>query len=249
MLRSGLAEGGLPSPDAKSRFAEDRMLAATIWCELRPGEIVTEADIMERFGLSRAAARSGLTRLGFDGWATSKARMGWEILPVTGQLIGDVLEARRIVEPGLAHVLLSESTRAEIAQIETILTALMRGGDQTAFGSIRHHVDRIDGLLLGAMNPLTARHLRKLWHHSARITHYLEGGSGTLFRRDDVFDLIHAVLAGDRAGIESARLALIAAQERYFLHQLLKNDAPLLPGSGMATRDPQEDAAPNRRPS
>nr|WP_285895522.1 GntR family transcriptional regulator [Epibacterium ulvae] len=225
------------------------MLAATIWCELRPGEVVTEADIMERFALSRAAARAGLTRLGFDGWATSKARMGWEILPITGQLIGDVLKARRIVEPGLAQVKLCDGAQVEIAQIETILTALMRGGDQTALSSIRHHVDRIDGLLLGAMNPFTARHLRKLWHHSARITHYLEGDSGTLFRRDDVFDLIQAILQRDVAGIEKARLTLIAAQERYFLHQLLKNDAPLQPGSGLAARNQQENAVSNRRPS
>ncbi|MBT8152711.1 hypothetical protein KMP13_02120 [Epibacterium ulvae] len=204
---------------------------------------------MERFALSRAAARAGLTRLGFDGWATSKARMGWEILPITGQLIGDVLKARRIVEPGLAQVKLCDGAQVEIAQIETILTALMRGGDQTALSSIRHHVDRIDGLLLGAMNPFTARHLRKLWHHSARITHYLEGDSGTLFRRDDVFDLIQAILQRDVAGIEKARLTLIAAQERYFLHQLLKNDAPLQPGSGLAARNQQENAVSNRRPS
>jgi len=247
MLRSALSDGGLPSPDAKSRFAEDRMLVAAIWCEIRPGEVITEADVMDRFGLSRAAARAGLTRLGFDGWATPKARMGWEVLPITGQLIGDVLEARRIVEPGLARVTLSPDARSELEQIAAILSALARGENDAALSSIRQHVDRIDGLLLGAMNPFTARHLRKLWHHSARITHFLEGDSGTLFRRDDVFDLLTAVLGNDTAGVERARLALISAQERYFLNQLLKNDAPLMPGSGMAARKSQKDAASNRR--
>lgn len=248
MLRSGLSDGGLPSPDAKSRFAEDRMLAATIWCEIAPGEVITEADAMERFGLSRAAARAGLMRLGFDGWASPKARMGWEVLPITGQLIGDVLSARRIVEPGLAHVRLTDAALTEMEQIHDILKALSRGGDDAAVSAVRLHVDRIDGLLLGAINPFTARHLRKLWHHSARITHFMEGDSGTLFRRDDVSDLVGAVLQRDAAGIERARLALIDAQERYFLRQLLKNDAPLMPGSGLAARNNHENAATNRRP-
>ncbi len=223
------------------------MLVAAIWCEIAPGDVITEADAMERFGLSRAAARAGLMRLGFDGWASPKARMGWEVLPITGQLIGDVLSARRIVEPGLAHVRLSDEALSEVEQIHAILTALSLGGDDSAVSAIRHHVDQIDGLLLGAINPFTARHLRKLWHHSARITHFLEGDSGTLFRRDDVSDLVAAVLQGDAAGIGRARLALIDAQERYFLHQLLRNDAPLLPGSEQVARTTQANAATNRR--
>ncbi|MDO6668860.1 GntR family transcriptional regulator [Paracoccus sp. 1_MG-2023] len=247
MMRSDLSEGGLPSPDAKSRFAEDRMLAATIWCEIAPGDVITEADAMERFGLSRAAARAGLMRLGFDGWASPKARMGWEVLPITGQLIGDVLSARRIVEPGLAQVRLSDAALTEMERIHAILKALSQAADVNAVSAIRHHVDQVDGLLLGAINPFTARHLRKLWHHSARITHFLEGDSGTLFRRDDVSDLVAAVLQGDVAGIKAARLALIDAQERYFLHQLLRNDAPLMPGSGLTARNTQETAASNRR--
>ncbi|MGJ8544130.1 MAG: hypothetical protein ACSHWZ_01720 [Sulfitobacter sp.] len=237
MLRSALSDKGLPSPDAKSRFAEDRLLAATIWCELKPGEIVTEADMMERFALSRAAARAGLTRLGFDGWAVPKARMGWEVLPITGQLIGHVLDARRIVEPGLAEVVLTPEAKFELGQISAILDALSRGSDTSALSSIRHHVDRIDGILLQAMNPLTARHLRKLWHHSARITHFLEDETRMLFRREDIAGLLGAVLDGNREAIRQSRLSLIDAQERFFLNQLLKNEAPLTPGSGLALRN------------
>ena len=77
LLRSGAAPGGVPQPDAKARFAEDRLLDAVVWCEVTPGETITEADVMERFGLTRAAARAALTRLGYDGWAQPLARLGW----------------------------------------------------------------------------------------------------------------------------------------------------------------------------
>ena len=35
----------LPAPDAKGRFAQDRLLDAVMWCEILPGETVTEADV------------------------------------------------------------------------------------------------------------------------------------------------------------------------------------------------------------
>ena len=47
LLRSGSEDGAPPAPEAKARFAEDRLLDAVIWCEIRPGEILTEADAMD----------------------------------------------------------------------------------------------------------------------------------------------------------------------------------------------------------
>ncbi|WP_102107634.1 GntR family transcriptional regulator [Oceaniglobus roseus] len=234
LLRSAVGAGAPPAPEAKARFAEDRLLDAVIWCEIRPGATVTEADVMERFGLTRAAARAGLARLGYDGWAQPQARAGWQVLPVTGALIGHVLQARRSVEPALADATLNDRALKEVAQIAAILTALRGRPEAAAVATHRSYVDRIDGLLLGAINPFTARHLRKLWHHSARITRFLEDAeAGVLFHRVNVLALAEAILAGDRAAIAESRLNLIASQEAFFLRQLLKSDAPLTPGSGV----------------
>lgn len=245
LLRPATEPGGLPAPDAKARFAEDRLLDAVIWCEMRPGATVTEADVMERFGLSRAAARAGLTRLGYDGWATPQARTGWLVLPVSGALIGQVLEARRIAEPALAGTDLGRAAREELAQIAAILAPLRDRREGAAVTAARHYVDRVDGLLLGGIEPFTARHLRKLWHHSARITHFLEDEGGTLFHRAEITGLIRAVLDRDRAGIAAARASLIDGQEAFFLRQLLRSDAPLTPGSGILGRERQ--SASHRR--
>lgn len=237
LLRPATTTSGPPAPDAKARFAEDRLLDAVIWCEIRPGEIVTEADMMERFGLTRAASRAGLTRLGYDGWAMPQPRTGWLVLPVTGALIGHVLGARRIAEPALADVKLSAEARAELGLIAPVLRALDDQREGGADISVRHYVDRIDGLLLGALNPFTARHLRKLWHHSARIVRFLEDSEhDKIFRRSDVAALTDAVLAGDGQAIIAARIALIDAQETFCLRQLLTSQAPLTPGSGVLER-------------
>jgi DNA-binding GntR family transcriptional regulator len=247
LIRSATLSEGPPAPEAKARFAEDRLLDAVIWCEVLPGETVTEADMMDRFGLTRAAARAGLARLGYDGWAQPQARAGWQVLPVTGKLIADVLNARRSVEPALAQAQLLPAAMTELRQITAILTTLQDRREAGAVAASRGFVDRIDGLLLGAINPFTARHLRKLWHHSARITRFLEDNTEEIwFHRSDVAALAQAVLVGNREGVVNSRLALIASQEAFFLRQLLKSDAPLTPGSGVIGHW-TKTAAPNRR--
>lgn len=246
LLRTALAPDGLHRPEAKARFAEDRLLDAVIWCEVLPGEAVTEADVMDRFGLTRAAARAALTRLGYDGWATPQPRLGWQILPVSGALVGRVLTARRLVEPAaLAAARLTDTQRAEVATVGRILDAMRH---DTGGAGFRHFVDRIDSTLLGALDDFTARHLRKLWHHSARMVRYLEDeGAGRMFRREEVFDLVRAVTEADGARIASARHALIDAQEHFVLQQMLKSDAALGPGSGLGAQ--QSQAATQGRPT
>lgn len=234
LLRTAAKPDGPPAAQAKARFAEDRLLDAVLWCEIPPGSVITEADAMERFGLTRAAARAGLTRLGYDGWAVPQPRTGWRVLPVTGALIGDVLDARRIAEPALAHATLTAEARAELIQIDTVLTPLAGRAEAGARASYSSYVDRVDAVLLGSLNPFTARHLRKLWHHTARMTRFLEDpAQGRVFRRADAPDLIRAMLAEDGAAICAARLALIEAQQAFFLKQLLSSDAPLSPGNEM----------------
>lgn len=249
LLRSAAPADGLPRPEAKTRFAEDRLLDAVLWCEVLPGETITESDVMDRFGLTRAAARVALMRLSYDGWAVPLARLGWQVTPVTGALIGQVLTARRTVEPeALGRARLTDPQNEELRRFHAMLDTVR---DQPAPGAViafRHFVDRIDSLLLTAIDPFTARHLRKLWHHSARMTRYLEDpSSGHVFERDDIVALVDAVTARDTDGIKAARHALIDAQEAFFLRQMLKSDAALGPGSGLTESATQ--AASNRRPT
>ncbi len=228
LLRPVISEDGIPNPEAKVRFAEDRLLDAVIWCELMPSEVVTEADVMGRFGLTKAAARSGLSRLGYDGWAMPQPRTGWLILPVSGALIGHVIGARRIAEAALTELALDASAREELEQVGRVLAATDGQNDAGLVRTINHYLNRIDGIMLENSNPFTARHLRKLWHHTARVTHYFEeSGAQQSFRRTDGSTLIQALCAGDGNAIRAARTALLDAQETFFMRQLLRDETPL----------------------
>jgi DNA-binding GntR family transcriptional regulator len=248
VLRVGENHGQAPAPEAKARFSEDRLLDAVIWCELLPGTTVTEADVMERFGLTRAATRAGLMRLGYDGWATPQARQGWQILPITGALIGQVLEARRIAEPALSSLQLTNSTRQELTELGAVAKTLSQSQDRGALQTLAHYVERIDSLLLSAINPLTARHLRMLWHHSARITRFLEDEqTACLVDSNDVLTLVEAALVEDIQTITALRLRLIDTLESFFMRKLLLSEAPLTHRSEHHPRHRQTDAANIKR--
>ncbi|MFS4581790.1 hypothetical protein [Phaeobacter sp. C3_T13_0] len=228
LLRPVVSEDGVANPEAKARFAEDRLLDAVIWCELRPGEVVTESDVMERFGLTKAAARSGLARLGYDGWAMPQPRTGWRILSVSGALIGDVIGARHVAEPALATLNLDAAAKEELTQIAPVLTAMEGRTEAGAVRSVDHYLNRVDGIMLEHCNPFTARHLRKLWHHTSRIVHYFESaGTEPSFRRQDGPALIQALCADDQDAVIDARKALIDALEAFFLKRLLRDQTPL----------------------
>ncbi len=228
LLRPVVSEDGTPNPDGKVRFAEDRLLDAVIWCELLPSETVTEADVMKKFGLTKAAARAGLARLGYDGWASPQPRTGWQVLPISGALIGQITEARRIVEPSLADIKLDRAACTELEQIADMLSAMENRTEPGVVSTMNFYFNRVDGLMLERSNPFTARHLRKLWHHTARITHFFDAAHPKHpFRRTDGSDLIKALCAQDGQAIQCARENLIAAQEAYFLRQLLNDQTPL----------------------
>lgn len=247
LLRSSASKGSSTSPDANARFAEDRMLDAVIWCEILPCEIVTEADMMTRLGITRAASRAGLARLGFAGWAAPQPRTGWLILPITGELIGHVLSARRIAEPALADVRLSADAKSEIEQIAGVLQALDERREVGVVATARHYANRVDDLLLDALDPLTARHLRHLWQHSERIIRFLEDSEQErVFWRSDVIALINAVLTDDKSAIVAARNSLIVSLEAFCLPQFFKSSAPLPPGGGVLDRAKMKPTINNR---
>ena len=238
--RSVAFKTGAPAAQAKARFAEDRLLDAVIWCEISPGCFLTEADAMERFGLTRAAARAGLTRLGYDGWAMPQPRTGWLISPITGASIGQVLDARRIAEPALGDVKLNSQSKSELMYIEKLLQPLKDRKEAGAVASRNHYTDRVDNILLSFTNPFTARHLRTLWHHTTRMTRFFENPENKImFNYNNTSGLIRAVLAENKTKINNTRRSLIDEQQEFFLKQLLNSDAPLSPGSGITGQTDQ----------
>jgi DNA-binding GntR family transcriptional regulator len=69
-----------------------------LFCDLFPGEEVSEAQMVSRFDLGKASVRSALTRLVQDGLVRVIPRSGYIITPLTIRDIHEAFEYRTILE-------------------------------------------------------------------------------------------------------------------------------------------------------
>ncbi|MBD3624544.1 MAG: GntR family transcriptional regulator [Rhodobacteraceae bacterium] len=209
----------------KTSFAEDRLKVAVQSCELAPGSIATEAQISERFGLGRAAVRVALARLSAIGLVHPIRRAGWKVLPVTGALIGDVISARRRVEPCLGE---AHPDAATLVRMEE-LAEMIEGQTDAASLTTRRGYERelLDTLSDTVGNRLMAHFLVGLWDHSERILRFLETPASRPFAACQARELAQAAAAGDGARIVALRMADITAFQDYAVAGLMRDRTEL----------------------
>lgn len=82
-----------------SAQAYSTLKQAVIRCELEPGSYVSEGDLMERYGLGRAAVRSALGKLGQEGLVHPHARRGHHVSEIRLSDVRDVFDVRAQLEP------------------------------------------------------------------------------------------------------------------------------------------------------
>lgn len=215
-------------PAQKTSFAEDRLKVAVQTCELAPGSIATEAQISERFGLGRAAVRVALARLSAIGLVHPIRRAGWKVLPVTGALIGDVIAARRQVEPCLAEARPDAAALVRMEELAEMIEVLEGQGDAASIATRRSYERALlDTLSDAVSNRLMVHFLTGLWDHCDRILRFLETPAAQTFATGGARDLAQAAAAGDGARIVALRMADIAAFQDYAVAGLMRDRTEL----------------------
>lgn len=109
-----------PTKPSLTDQAYGRIRQAIICWDLEPGEQITELQITQRFGLSRAAVRAALGRLAHDGLMRPLPRQGFVVAPITLQHVQDLFGVRLIVEPAAARILALRSDPAVLAHLESL---------------------------------------------------------------------------------------------------------------------------------
>lgn len=215
-------------PAQKTGFAEDRLRIAVQSCELAPGSISTEAQISERFGLGRAAVRVALARLSAMGLVHPIPRAGWKVLPVTGELIGDVISARRQVEPCLGGSRPAAARLTRMGELAEMIDAL-EGQADPAVSSARNSYERefLDLLAEGVGNRLMAHFLAGLWDHSERILRFLDTPDMPSFAGCRARALQQAVADGEGERVVALRMADIAAFQEFAVAALMRDRTEL----------------------
>src|SRR3954469_13449948 len=115
------AVGWLPVKGSTSGAAAyERLRTAIVALELGPGTEVSEAQLVDGFGFSKAAVRAALARLRAEGLVVAEPRRGHVIAPLTMRDVLEIYDLRLLLEPPATEAAAGRIEADELARLQTL---------------------------------------------------------------------------------------------------------------------------------
>lgn len=105
------------APASLRQQAYDKIRFAIVTFGLKPGDVVSETQLVKRFGVGIAAVRAALIRLAQEGLVIPRRRHGHVIAPITVQDIREISFLRSCIEPAAAEL---ATGRVDIALLKKL---------------------------------------------------------------------------------------------------------------------------------
>jgi len=87
-------------------------------CDLRPGEELREADLADRYAVSKSPVREALQHLRIEGLVETEPRRGHRVTPISVSDARDILEMRETLETAATKRTVREASDADLAGLE-----------------------------------------------------------------------------------------------------------------------------------
>ena len=122
ILPKGFERRGVRAKSKKASSLTERIYrllkADILTCSLAPGQEVSEAEISERFAVSKTPVREALAMLRSEGFVRIFPRRGYQVVPITFGDMNELFDIRTILEVGAAELACVRITDAELKQLE-----------------------------------------------------------------------------------------------------------------------------------
>jgi DNA-binding GntR family transcriptional regulator len=202
--------------------AYERLRKAIVSLALAPGTPVSEAQLVERFGFSKAAVRAALARLRAEGLVQSEPRRGHVVAPLTMRDILDIYDLRLALEPVAAEAAAGAMDERELARLRALAEPTFEVSDAKGLERFLAANRAIHlGIVAAAGNQRAARIVERLLDDSerARLVALRAGaaGAGASARTE-----LHAVLDAIEKGDGPLARDLMAGAIRGFREELVE---------------------------
>lgn len=139
--------------------ALERLRDAIVGGTLAPGTRLTERELCEALGISRASVREVLRRLQAERLVADGGRRSPVVATLTRAQAAEIYEIRAMFEGLLVRRFTETATDAEVAELRAIFEAVRRAADAKAVGDIVTLMGRFNGHLLGVVGHGLVRDL------------------------------------------------------------------------------------------
>ena len=113
-----------PSRDSAVSALSSALRARILDGGFEPGQRLVERDLVETYGVSRATARSALTRLAAEGLVAIEPNRGARVASLDDAALGDLFDLRIALEVEAARIALVRRPAAAIAETGEAVEAL-----------------------------------------------------------------------------------------------------------------------------
>jgi DNA-binding GntR family transcriptional regulator len=218
--------------------AYDRLRHAIMRLELAPGVGVSEAQLVDGFGFSKAAVRAALARLRAEGLVVAEPRRGHVIAPLTMRDVIEIYDLRLLLEPPATEAAAGRIDGDEVKRLQALVEPAVDFDDAASverFMSANRTIHL--AIAEAAGNRRTVRILERLLDDSerARLVALRAGAASRGVRAREELQFVLAEL-GAADGPRAAQLmAGTIGAFRDELVESLQRAALDLPLSGLTT--------------
>lgn len=225
------------SPRAAGRQSDQAFALihrAIVHCELKPGETITEANLAERFGLKRAAARAAVDRLSVMGLLSPVRRRGYRVKPITLRDANNLYQLREIIESAAVRLAVGRVDEVNLRRLARVCTAGYAPGDRDSIARFLQANTEFHLVIASAAgNERLVNVLDHLLSEMERLFHFgLPLRDRTVELRERHRAMIDALAAGDADAAERINREGLASSKAMVLDALMSTDALLDVGIG-----------------
>jgi DNA-binding GntR family transcriptional regulator len=228
-----------------AQTAYDMIKRAIIRCDLEPGQQITEEQLAERYGLSRATVRPALKRLYQEQLVQTITRQRYVIPAITLKDAQDLFELRLVLEPMAARRAAGRVDQAQIRRVNELCCAHYELGNRESVEAfLRANTEFHVTVARASGNALLAEVIASLLDREERLNHIAH----LLHDRNDAayhehHELVEALIAGDGERAEQVMADGIRAARGFVVEALLSS--PSIQGTNVTKPSGQRAKLPD----
>lgn len=198
-------------PRTQADVAEERLRELLVTLEIRPGEPLREADLMERLGVGRTPLREACNRLAIDRLVVIHPRRGTFASDINIADLALLTELRTELEGLAAERAAVRATAAERDRLAALVATSTEGADPVAAMRHDHRIHR--ALWAATHNPFLEQTAARHHSLSTRIWYlFVDRLPHVDAHVDELRELVGQVVEGDAA---TARASAVAHVRRF----------------------------------
>jgi DNA-binding GntR family transcriptional regulator len=145
-------------------------------CVLRPTQVVYEAELAQRYGVSKTPVREALNTLRQEGYIDVVPRRGYIVAPISIQDVQQILNLRMILEPVAAELAAQHATAEQLRELRRLAQR-----NETQRGPYSFSLDRAFHVAVAdaSGNPRLARCVSNVLEEVERVYNVCEGMNGS----------------------------------------------------------------------